>query len=262
MAGYSTDPVADADYRVSPGVIHKYPGRVLLTVTGACAIHCRYCFRRHYDYAEDNPLGPNLEATLDYLRHQPDVHEVILSGGDPLMLSNDKLHSLLQALEQLPHLQTLRIHSRLVSVQPQRFDQPLLDWFTTGRLQRVLVMHCNHAQELSPESDRVVRQLQQRSVLLLNQAVLLKGVNDDLVTLQTLSRRLSRVGIVPYYLNQLDRVAGAAHFQVSDNKALRLEQQLQQSLPGYQVPKLVQDISGKPAKTALIAKPAMASIKN
>lgn len=249
--GYSPDPVADQHYQVSPGVIHKYPGRVLLTVTGACAIHCRYCFRRHYDYADANPLGANLSATLAYLQHQSEVHEVILSGGDPLMLSTEKLCQLSQALEAIPHIQSLRIHSRIPTVEPERFDEALFDWFATGSLQKVLVLHCNHAREISAESSALLSRLRRAGVMLLNQSVLLRGVNDNLKALQELSRRLSQNGVIPYYLNQLDRVQGAAHFQVSDSEAIDLHRQLQDSLPGYQVPRLVQDLAGNSAKTPL-----------
>lgn len=246
--GYSHDPLQELNAMPVPGVLHKYRGRVLLTSTGACAVHCRYCFRRHYPYQQANPHRQE-QQTLDYLRNNPQISEVILSGGDPLTLSDAKLSRLVEAIENLPHIERLRIHSRVPVVLPARVDTALLAWLQASRLQVVLVIHCNHANEIDSSVEAALKQLQTAGVTLLNQSVLLRGVNDHLETLSTLSERLFATGVLPYYLHQLDPVAGAAHFEISDKTAKILINQLASSLPGYLVPRLVREIPGHPAKS-------------
>lgn len=248
--GYLSDPVGDLDAMQAGGVLHKYHGRVLLVATGACAIHCRYCFRRHFPYAEANAAAGAFAAALDYLRHRPEISEVILSGGDPLVLNDRRLAELTEALATIPHLRRLRIHSRLPIVLPSRIDDSLLDWFTGSRLAPVLVVHANHPQELSAEVAGAAAKLRQRGVLLLNQAVLLAGVNDDAEVLIELSERLFELGIQPYYLHALDKVQGARHFN-SDATLRTLMPILRARLPGYLVPQAVREEAGKPNKTPL-----------
>ena len=251
VPGYSADPLDEAEHTPVPGILHKYQGRVLLRVTGACAVHRRYCFRRHFPYNEHLPTRDRLAAALDWLAGQGDISEVILSGGDPLSVSDRRLRELLAALEQIPHLKRLRIHSRLPVVMPERVSEGLLTMLGSSRLNPVMVVHANHGAELGSDVATALAALSAAGVRLLNQSVLLRGVNDDADTLAALSERLLEVGVLPYYLHQLDRVAGAAHFAVSDQQALQLVSSLHARLPGYLVPKLVREESGAPGKTAL-----------
>ncbi|HHH42535.1 MAG TPA: EF-P beta-lysylation protein EpmB [Gammaproteobacteria bacterium] len=246
--GYSSDPLAELEAMPAPGVLHKYRKRVLLTTTGACAVHCRYCFRRHYPYSSANPTRA-FAQTLEYLQRQRDVNEVILSGGDPLTLSDQRLAALATALESVPHLQRLRIHSRIPVVLPERVVPELLDWIRATRLQLVLVIHSNHGNEIDPGVSAALQQLHEAGVTLLNQSVLLRGVNDCAATLVELSERLFAARVLPYYLHQLDPVQGAAHFAVADHRARELLQEVRNTLPGYLVPRLVRELAGQPAKT-------------
>lgn len=249
--GFSADPVGDAASRNLPGLLHKYHGRVLLITTGACGIHCRYCFRRHYPYQDDKLNEEHWQGILTYLREEPEITEVILSGGDPLTLSDQRLQKQLQDLSDIPHLQRLRIHSRQAIVLPQRVTEALLQMLSSSRLQAVLVVHVNHANELDDEVRAAMQQLRQAGVTLLNQSVLLRGVNDDADSLSKLSESLFESGILPYYLHQLDRVAGAAHFEVDEQQALSLIKVLRRRLPGYLIPKLVREHSGADYKLPL-----------
>ena len=246
--GYSSDPLAELDAMPAPGVLHKYRKRVLLTMTGACAVHCRYCFRRHYPYSDANPTR-EYRQTLDYLKRQADVNEVILSGGDPLTLSDRRLAGLVTELEAVPQLQRLRIHSRVPVVLPQRINPELLAWMTATRLQVVLVIHSNHANEIDTRVSAAMQQLHAAGITLLNQSVLLRGVNDRAATLVDLSEKLFAAHVLPYYLHQLDAVLGAAHFRVDDRKARALMEEIRTSLPGYLVPQLVREQPGHPSKT-------------
>ena len=246
--GYSSDPLAELDAMPAPGVLHKYRKRVLLTMTGACAVHCRYCFRRHYPYSDANPTR-EYRQTLDYLHRQAGVNEVILSGGDPLTLSDRRLAELVTELEAVPQLQRLRIHSRVPVVLPERINPELLAWMTTTRLQIVLVIHSNHANEIDTRVSAAMQQLHAAGITLLNQSVLLRGVNDRAATLVDLSEKLFAAHVLPYYLHQLDAVLGAAHFQVDDRKARALMEEIRSSLPGYLVPQLVREQPGHPSKT-------------
>ncbi len=246
-----TDPVADIDALATPGLLHKYHGRALLISTGACAIHCRYCFRRHYPYQQSSCTSKALQQALDYLTIHSEIDEIILSGGDPLVLDNTKLAHLIESLQTIPQLQTLRIHTRLPVVLPSRINTGLLQILQSSRFQVVMVIHANHANELQQAEYNCLQQLRQAGVTLLNQSVLLKGINDDADTLIALSKRLFQCQTLPYYLHLLDPVAGAMHFEVNKQSALAIKTKMEQQLPGYLVPKLVQEIAGKQAKTAI-----------
>lgn len=250
-SGFNCDPVGDAHASVQPGLLHKYHGRVLLTLTGGCAIHCRYCFRRHFPYGEENPGRDGWQGVVDYLKKHPEVDELILSGGDPLLLDTPQLKRLTDQLLTLPQLKRLRLHSRLPLVLPERVDQALIDWLTYLPWQPVLVIHTNHPNELGEEQHLALMQLKQAGLTLLNQSVLLRGINDSADTLHQLSEKLFSCGVLPYYLHQLDRVSGAAHFEVNDKRARQLLQTLQTTLPGYLVPRLVRELSGEPNKQPL-----------
>jgi EF-P beta-lysylation protein EpmB len=249
-SGFVTDPVGDLQAMRDGGVLHKYHGRVLLVATGACAINCRYCFRRHFPYAEANAAAHQWAEALAYIRHRPDISEVILSGGDPLMLNDRRLSELAQALETIPHLRRLRIHSRLPVVLPSRIDDGLLDWLTGSRLSPVMVIHANHPRELNDEVAAAMQRLRQRGVFLLNQSVLLAGVNDSADILVELSERLFEIDVQPYYLHALDPVQGASHFN-GDAGLKTLMPVLRARLPGYLVPRPVREEAGRPSKTPL-----------
>ncbi|MEX2516981.1 MAG: EF-P beta-lysylation protein EpmB [Gammaproteobacteria bacterium] len=251
-SGFSMDPVGDRLAQKSPGLLHKYHGRVLLTLTGACAIHCRYCFRQHFPYADANPTHSAWQQTLDYLRADTSISEIILSGGDPLTLADTRLATITSDLATIPHLRRLRIHSRLPVVLPERITGELLHWLTATRLQPVLVIHANHANEIGPAATTALKQLRDHGVTLLNQSVLLAGVNDSVETLLQLSETLFQQQVLPYYLHMLDTVAGAAHFAVSDTRALQIMEQLRKQLPGYLLPRLVREQAGMPYKTPLL----------
>lgn len=246
------DPVGDGDAEVVPGVLHKYHGRVLLVATGACAVHCRYCFRRHFDYGSSNPAQAGWAAALGWLRDHADIREVILSGGDPLSLSDGRLAALSAALEAIPHLSRLRIHTRLPIVLPERVDDELLAWLSRSRLKPVMVLHANHPNELDEAVRAAAGALRAAGVTLLNQAVLLRGVNDDEDALVALSERLYDCGILPYYLHRLDPVRGAGHFAVADEHARALLRALRERLPGYLVPRFVREEPGAPHKLDVI----------
>ncbi len=251
VPGYVTDPLAEASARHADGLIHKYKGRVLLILTGACAINCRYCFRRHFPY-DDNRLGPEQwQQVLGYLRLHPEVNEVIFSGGDPLATSDKRLSRMIQDLAQIPHLTRVRVHSRLPVVIPQRITDALISALTGTRLQSLMVLHANHANECDGAVDAAVARLKRAGVTVLNQAVLLRGVNDTVAIQKDLSERLFAAGVLPYYLFVLDAVAGAAHFNVPDDEARALVLALQSELPGFLVPRLAREIPGRPAKTLL-----------
>jgi len=245
------DPVGDLDAQASPGILHKYKGRALLITTGACAIHCRYCFRQHYPYQQASFSNRRLHDTLEYLSSHDEIDEIILSGGDPLVLDNERLTRLVCELESVEHIRTLRIHSRLPVVLPSRIDSGLLELLSHSRFQIVMVIHANHANELQHEEQQRLAALHRAGVTLLNQSVLLRGVNDDVSTLVTLSKRLFQSKTLPYYLHSLDPVAGAMHFEVDKTAALSIKEEMDAQLPGYLVPKLVEEIAGKQSKSAI-----------
>jgi L-lysine 2,3-aminomutase len=250
VSGYNDDPLGESGDS-TPGVLHKYHGRVLLILSSACAINCRYCFRRHFPYADKLASGSQLQASLDYIRQTPSISEVILSGGDPLIVSDEALQNLIDQLAAIPHVKRLRIHSRLPVVIPQRLTQRLVDILQNTRLMSTLVLHVNHPQEIDSQLSAALQPLRQARVTLFNQAVLLKGINDNSATLIALSESLYDAGIIPYYLHLLDKVAGAAHFDISEARALALVTELRNTLPGYLVPRLAREENGAKAKTVI-----------
>jgi L-lysine 2,3-aminomutase len=252
--GFVTDPLEETAARDAPGLLRKYAGRALLIATGACAVHCRYCFRRHYDYGADNDSdGPRWGAALNAVATDPCIEEVILSGGDPLSLGNARLTQLFARLAQMPQVRRVRIHTRTPIVLPARVDAGLIALLAPWRERLVIVVHANHPAEIDEATAQALRQLADCSAALLNQSVLLAGVNDDAHVLAALSQRLFSAAALPYYLHQLDPVAGAAHFAVDDERALALHRQLNASLPGYMVPRLVREVPGAPGKLPLTA---------
>ncbi|MEK7206317.1 MAG: EF-P beta-lysylation protein EpmB [Pseudomonadota bacterium] len=246
--GFGPDPVGDAAAMVAPGVLHKYAGRVLLTATGACAVHCRYCFRRHFPYSEANACAEHWQGALTYVAGDSTIAEVILSGGDPLMLSDRRLAEFTEKLAMIPHVQRLRIHTRLPIVLPERVCDELLAWLGATRLKTIVVVHANHVNEIDAAVRAAMARLKAAGVALLNQSVLLRGVNDSAEALAELSVSLFDAGVLPYYLHLLDRVQGAAHFEVDETAARDLMTKLNARLPGYLVPRLVREIPGAPAK--------------
>jgi len=250
--GFTTDPVGDGRAHIAPGVLKKYYGRALLITTGACAIHCRYCFRRHFPYSESNAMADAWDASLTAVRADASINEVILSGGDPLAVSDRRLATLVQALGDIAHVRTLRIHTRLPIVLPARVDDLLLAWLGGSRLRVVVVVHANHANEIDDSVRAALGRLCATGTMLLNQSVLLRGVNDHADALADLSHALFDAGVLPYYLHLLDRVAGAAHFEVPEVEAHRLYDRLRTTLPGYLVPRLVRETEGATAKTLVL----------
>lgn len=248
VPGFSLDAVGDGAAKKATGVIQKYRGRALLVTTGSCAINCRYCFRRHFDYGTENAAREGWRDAVDAIAQDPDIDEVILSGGDPLSLATHKLVELTQALKQIPHLRRLRIHSRLPVVLPERVDDELGQWIASLPWPVAFVIHANHANEFDAPVDTAMARLRGAGATLLNQAVLLRGVNDSIEALQALSERSFAAGVLPYYLYQVDRVEGVAHFEVDDDTAKGLHAQLTARLSGYLVPKLVREISGDSSK--------------
>jgi EF-P beta-lysylation protein EpmB len=251
QAGYCRDPLNELQAMPVPGLLHKYRSRALLTLTGSCAIHCRYCFRRHFPYSGANPLTVHWKRVLDYLGCHTGISEIILSGGDPLLLPDSRLQEIARQLAAIPHIRTLRLHTRLPVVLPERVDDQLLAWLGTYRQRIVMVIHCNHPQEIDNTVVHAMDRLSRAGVVLLSQTVLLKGVNDDANTLIDLSEALFAAGVLPYYLHQLDRVQGAEHFAVDDVTARSLMDAVHAALPGYLVPRLVTELPGFPGKRPL-----------
>ncbi|NOX91779.1 MAG: EF-P beta-lysylation protein EpmB [Gammaproteobacteria bacterium] len=249
--GFLRDPVGDTAATTCPGLLHKYYGRVLLITTGACPVHCRYCFRRHFPYAKNRPDDHQWTAAARYIAARPEITEVILSGGDPLSLSTERLTEISNALRHIPHLRRLRIHTRMPIVLPERIDDNFLRWLSSQPWQSVLVTHCNHPNELSHDVRHALNKLRDIGVTLLNQAVLLKDVNNSVSTQCTLSESLFASGVLPYYLHLLDRVQGAEHFDVPETTAVTLMNKIRQQLPGFLVPQLVREITGQPHKTPI-----------
>jgi EF-P beta-lysylation protein EpmB len=240
--GYDADPVGDLDAMEVPGIIHKYRGRVLLTATGACAVHCRYCFRRHFPYGEASASANRWQAALDCISADASIHEVILSGGDPLMLTDWRLAEFAEALQAIGHVRCLRVHTRVPVVLPGRITDQLLAWLAGSRLQAVMVLHANHPHELDDSVAAAAAQLKLAGVTLLNQSVLLRGVNDDVATLAQLSEALFGIGVLPYYLHLLDKAQGTAHFDVPEPRARDLVARLGE--------RLVREVAGAPSKRA------------
>lgn len=251
MPGFSRDAVGDGAAKAGDGVIRKYHGRALLIATGSCAVHCRYCFRRHFPYAEETAAVAGWRGAVATISGDDTIDEVILSGGDPWSLSTAKLTELTDALAGIAHLKRLRVHTRLPVVLPERVDADLLDWLAALPWPTTVVLHANHANEFDADVDAATAKLRATGATLLNQAVLLRGVNDSVEALADLSQRGHAAGVLPYYLHQLDRVDGAAHFEVPDARALELHAALAARLSGYLVPKLVREVAGDPGKRPL-----------
>ncbi|ATD67615.1 EF-P beta-lysylation protein EpmB [Luteimonas chenhongjianii] len=253
VPGFTLDAVGDGAAKVGPGVIHKYAGRALLVATGSCAVHCRYCFRRHFPYAEETAAAGAWREAIAAIAADPSIEEVLLSGGDPLSLATAKLAELTEALRELPHVRRLRLHTRLPIVLPERVDAELTGWLASLPWPVAIVVHANHANEFDTSVDTAMRDLRATGATVLNQAVLLRGVNDDVDALAALAERSFDAGVLPYYLHQLDRVAGAAHFEVDDETALALHAALVARHSGYLVPRLVREVAGDASKRAISA---------
>jgi len=242
--GFSNDPVGDINAITAPGIIHKYQGRVLFITTGSCAINCRYCFRRNFPYSEFQLSTKKIQQALQYVQNNQDISEVILSGGDPLLLNDQKLFSLLQKIEQIEHVKRIRIHSRIPIVLPSRIDTDFCEQLSNINKPIVIVIHSNHQNELNDEVQVACNKMTLRKITLLNQAVLLKNINDSAEQLCALSEKLFTFGVLPYYLHLLDRAHGTKHFEVKQATAIRLMDQVKKQLPGYLVPKLVREQAG------------------
>lgn len=249
VASFSKDPVGDLASIKSPGLLQKYHGRALLLATSRCAIHCRYCFRRHFPYSSQNPRYDAWENAINEIAKDMSINEVILSGGDPLVLNDDELSSLIAQLESISHIKRLRIHTRLPVVIPARINKDLISWTNNTKLKVVVVLHINHAQELDNQLQKQLRELSTTNCTLLNQSVLLRNINDESDILIELSEALFQAGILPYYLHLLDKVEGASHFEVCETQARKIMHELASKLPGYLVPRLVKEESGHTSKT-------------
>jgi EF-P beta-lysylation protein EpmB len=249
VSGFNLDPLEESSANPLPGILHKYKGRALLLVTSSCAVHCRYCFRRHFPYADNQPGRQHWKKSLDYIANDTSLSEIIFSGGDSLTLPDAYLGWFIDELSRIDHVKRIRFHTRLPVMIPQRITDSLCTLLANPRFRTILVLHSNHPREFDIEVDEACRKLKNAGVLLLNQSVLLKGINDSPKTLAALSERLFTAGVMPYYLHLLDRVTGAAHFEVNEKEASGLMKELQAVLPGYLVPKLVREIPGESAKT-------------
>lgn len=249
--GYVADPVGDIHSVMEPGLLQKYQARVLMITTGACAVHCRYCFRRNFPYSEQTLSRTREQESLKPIMENATIREVIFSGGDPWVLTDRQLESRIQAIANIPHVSRLRIHTRMPVVLPNRISEGLLEILKATRLKIVVVIHANHPQELDATTARALRRLSESGCHLLNQTVLLKGINDCPDTLEQLSENLFEQGVLPYYLHLLDHATGTAHFEVDDEQATRLMNDLRCRLPGYLVPRLVREEQGVPYKTPI-----------
>lgn len=250
-AGFRVDPLAESNVNPQPGLLQKYAGRALLITTGCCAIHCRYCFRRHFPYDDSPSSIDQWQPALGQIAAEQSIAEVLLSGGDPLTLVDETLHRLIGELDSIGHLTRLRIHTRLPVVIPARITDALVSLLTSARLQTVVVIHINHAQEIDSPVKAALARLTDAGIMVFNQSVLLRNVNDNSQALIELSNALIDCQVVPYYLHQLDRVIGAAHFEVSIERGKQLIAEMRAALPGYAVPRYVQEIPGRPHKIVL-----------
>ncbi|MDP1663886.1 MAG: EF-P beta-lysylation protein EpmB [Methylobacter sp.] len=250
--GFSHDPVGDLASATQTGVLHKYHGRVLFINTGSCAINCRYCFRRNFPYADLQLSKQKEDAAIKTIQNDTSISEVILSGGDPLLLSESRLARLIKQLDGIKHLKRIRIHSRLPIVLPARITDDFINTLTQSPKQIIIVMHCNHANEINDRVIAACNSLRNSAITLFNQSVLLKGVNDNAEVLCELSEQLFSHGIIPYYLHLLDKATGTGHFEISEAEALALMRQVQAALPGYLVPKLVKEQAGATSKQTIL----------
>lgn len=251
VPGYSTDPLQETKFNPLPGLLHKYHGRVLITFVGTCGINCRFCFRRHFPYGNNNPGTAGWDKIIEYIARDSSIQEVILSGGDPLVATDKMLQNFTDKLNSVPHIKRLRLHSRMPIVLPERITPSFIEWISSLKQKPILVVHCNHPQELSPEVTAAMDLLQKARVVLLNQTLLLKGINDHVDILAELNESLFAAGIQPYYLHVLDKVQGTAHYDLSLTTAQQLYTALLSRQSGYLVPKLACEQPGAPAKTLL-----------
>jgi len=249
--GFTTDPVGDLAAEQSRGMLQKYQGRALLITTGACAVHCRYCFRRHFPYSDAPKSAQAWQPAIEKIESDRSISEVLLSGGDPLMLVDETLETLVGELGKIPHLRRLRIHTRLPLMIPSRINERLLNLLQETPLKSVLVIHANHPREIDETVADALQSLTSSGVMLLNQSVLLQEINDSAETLSELSVKLLDCGVLPYYLHQLDRVQGAAHFEVPKERGIEIITQMRQTLPGYAVPRYVEELPGDPNKRVI-----------
>lgn len=243
-SGFTQDPLNEASKNPIPGLLHKYHGRVLLTLTSACAINCRYCFRRHFPYENNIPGRENWQRIMEYVQQDSSIEEIIFSGGDPLVLKDTLLSDFISQLETISHLKRLRIHTRLPIVIPQRITDEFIQLLSRSHFQKIIVIHCNHVNEINHSVINALQKLRETNMILLNQSVLLKNINDNSDALISLSKKLFEAGVLPYYLHLMDKVAGAAHFDVSEEKAQALMTAMKEKLPGFLVPKLAREIPG------------------
>ncbi len=250
-AGYSNDPLDESNHNPVPGIVHKYGNRLLLIVSPNCAINCRYCFRRHFPYSDNRQSKTQWHQALKYISGKPEINEVIYSGGDPLAANDKFLGWLTEQIAAIPHIKRLRIHSRLPVVIPSRINPQFFSWATTTRLKPIMVLHINHGNEIDQALTNSIDQCIDHGITLLNQTVLLKGINDNAATLTALSEKLFDCGVMPYYLHLLDPVLGASHFDINRDRAKQIYALLQADLPGFLVPKLVVEIAGKSNKTLI-----------
>ncbi|MCK5727432.1 MAG: EF-P beta-lysylation protein EpmB [Thiotrichaceae bacterium] len=248
---FTLDPVGDMEAAKQNGILQKYQGRALILASAACPIHCRYCFRQHFPYSEHVRYQDDWQSIIRVLEQDTSIHEVILSGGDPLSLNDLSLASLCQQMSKIKHIDTLRIHSRYPIVLPERINDEFLAWFQALTLNKIIVIHCNHANEIDSTTATALKKIRLAGGMLYNQSVLLQGINDSVETLSALSNQLINHHVTPYYLHQLDKVQGAAHFEVSDERAIELIDSLRNRLPGYRVPKLVREVATQLSKTPL-----------
>jgi EF-P beta-lysylation protein EpmB len=252
VPGFVPDALGEDEARRAPGLLQKYSGRTLLVATGACAVHCRYCFRRHYPYGQEPRRLDEWEPALRAIAADTSLREILLSGGDPLMLSDSRLAALCGRLADVEHLTRLRIHTRLPIVLPDRVTPTLIEMLTSSRLTAIVVVHANHPNEIVGDCADALRVLVRSGITVLNQSVLLRGVNDSVEALAELSDRLIDLGVIPYYLHQLDRVAGVAHFEVAEERGRALVEELRRRLPGYAVPQYVREVPGAAHKVPLV----------
>ncbi len=245
---FNKNPVGDCNARKEDKLLHKYIGRALILASSACVMNCRYCFRQHFPYETEQKGFTN---EIEKIRNDSSIHEIILSGGDPLSLSDANLSDLINELVSMPHIKRIRFHTRFPVGIPERLDESFLQLIKNCPLQIYFVLHINHPNELDQHLFDHLKPLQLLGVILMNSAVLLKGVNDNVETLQELSEQLINHGILPYYINQLDRVEGGVHFEVPEEKGLWLINEIAKKLPGYGVPKYIREIEGQPYKTPL-----------
>lgn len=248
---YSADPLDESSHNPIAGIVHKYRHRLLLIVSPACAINCRYCFRRHFPYEENRQSKEQWQQALDYISSNTEINEVIFSGGDPLAANDRFLGWLTEQIAAIPHIKRLRIHSRLPVVIPSRVDETFLHWATASRLKPIMVLHINHSNEIDNDVAAAIERLLAAGIQVLNQTVLLKGVNDSAATLAALSERLFDCAVTPYYLHLLDPVQGASHFDITPERASQIYRDLQNTLPGFLLPKLVREIPGERSKTII-----------